>query len=635
MKHRDDIDGLRAVAVVPVVIFHANLGIFSGGYVGVDIFFVISGYLITSILASDLDRGTFSLAKFYDRRVRRIFPALFAVLAASSLAAAALMIPQDLREFAESLIAASAFVANIFFWLNIDYFATQAEFKPLLHTWSLSVEEQFYVFFPLFLWAAFRWRRFVSALILIGTACSFALNLYGIRNNPDPTFYLTPFRAWELLLGSILALNMMPRLGTVPANLVAAAGMACIAAAVFTFDRRTPFPGEAALVPCLGAFAIIWAGMASDRGTLIGRCLTARPLVFIGRISYSLYLWHWPILVFYTLLHPAGVSPLETCLLLGLILVVSVLSWRFIELPFRQHRPDSRTMRTVGWGVSAVTLAAIIAIPVVLSRGLPMRFGASQLHMLDAAFASIDQNNAVMSEQTRKFVTPNKAPVLPPGTTAGVLIWGDSHATSLVPALVGGAQDSSKQLGVRIATMRSCRPLVGYATRGQSSACHAFNAAVASYLSDSAEQAVVIAGRWADIPTASSRPTEVPAFVSALTASIDAALSGGKRVFLVGPVPEAGFDVPRYLVTQVDERGATIDISDQVGRIEEIEAILAQVASSTGVPLILPRPALCDSTNSCTIYRDGEAMYFDSHHLTAYGAHYISDLFTPVFAGLR
>src|SRR5688500_5597587 len=130
MKHRDDIDGLRAVAVVPVVIFHANLGIFSGGYVGVDIFFVISGYLITSILASDLDRGTFSLAKFYDRRVRRIFPALFAVLAASSLAAAALMIPQDLREFAESLIAASAFVANIFFWLNIDYFATQAEFKP-------------------------------------------------------------------------------------------------------------------------------------------------------------------------------------------------------------------------------------------------------------------------------------------------------------------------------------------------------------------------------------------------------------------------------------------------------------------------------------------------------------------------
>lgn len=337
MIYRPEIDGLRALAVVPVILFHADFGAFGGGFVGVDVFFVLSGYLITSLLIADLQAGRFSLVDFYDRRARRILPALFVVLLASLPLAWISMTPAQLHEYFQSLAAVVFFVSNVLFWQQDGYFAQAAELKPLLHTWSLAVEEQFYIVFPLMLLALWRLGRHGLPWILLAmTLASFSLGVWATPAMPSASFYLIPTRAWELLAGALCALVLTRRqaAGLAPpqSNLAAAVGLVGILAALVMFDPETPFPGHAAALPVLGTCLLI---LFAPTGSAVARLLALRPLVGLGLVSYSAYLWHQPLFATARLMSDAEPAPGLMLALSGLSLALAWVSWRLVERPFR------------------------------------------------------------------------------------------------------------------------------------------------------------------------------------------------------------------------------------------------------------------------------------------------------------
>src|SRR5271170_3095038 len=293
-RYRPEIDGLRALAILPVLLFHYRVSPFRGGFVGVDVFFVISGYLITQLIEAERREGRFSIARFYERRVRRIFPALFVMLTAATIAAAFILFPVDLVRYANSLLATAGFAANFEFWREAGYFDVAAAEKPLLHLWSIAVEEQFYLVFPALL-LLFQSRRVAITLAIF--VLSFAFAVWGVIHAPSAAFYLLPGRAWELMLGALLALHAVPFIERRwIREALAVTGIALIAIAVFGYSKDTPFPGAAALLPCLGAALVIYSSVPGI--TSASAVLSLPPLVFVGRISYSLYLWHWPLYVF-------------------------------------------------------------------------------------------------------------------------------------------------------------------------------------------------------------------------------------------------------------------------------------------------------------------------------------------------
>lgn len=339
LKYRPEIDGLRAIALLPVIFFHAGFRAFQGGYVGVAIFFVISGYLITSIIVTDLDEGVFSLTSFYERRARRILPALFLVVVASIPFALAWLTLADMKDFSQSILASSFFVSNVLFWRESGYFQADAMLKPLLHTWSLSVEEQFYLLFPVFV--ALIWRlganRALRLLVLLGII-SLAVAEWGARNKPSATYLLLPTRAWEVALGAVLALlhrgssengpNVNAHRGWI--DLAAIAGLGMIVWSALSFDQRTSFHGLSALIPTLGTILIVHFVRS---GTLVGRFLAIGPLVGLGLISYSAYLWQQPLFAFArqrSLWEPSA-SVMASLILLTLLLAYG--SWRFVDGP--------------------------------------------------------------------------------------------------------------------------------------------------------------------------------------------------------------------------------------------------------------------------------------------------------------
>ena len=328
---------------MPVIFFHAGIPAFGGGFVGVDVFFVISGYLITSIILGELDQGRFSILRFYERRARRILPALFFVLAACLPAAWLLLMPRDLNNFGQSLVAVSLFVSNILFYAESGYFDTASELKPLLHTWTLAVEEQYYIFFPPFLALLWAWRKqWVFAILSLMLLGSIALAEALLRVDAMAAFFLLPTRGWELLIGSLCALYLSR--GSVAGRSVAAqglslVGLAMIVLAVFVYTKQTPFPGIYALLPTVGtALIILFAG----DGTLVRRVLSWRAMVGVGLISYSAYLWHQPLFAF--LRHSQLTEPSLTAYLAlsALTLVMAWLSWKYVEAPFREKGRFSR-----------------------------------------------------------------------------------------------------------------------------------------------------------------------------------------------------------------------------------------------------------------------------------------------------
>ena len=344
MKYRAEIDGLRAFAVLPVILFHAGFDWLSGGFIGVDIFFVISGYLITTIIITEMAGGKFSLVNFYERRARRILPALFFVMAVCLPFAWFWLTPNDLKDFGQSLVAVSTFSSNILFWSESGYFDTVAELKPMLHTWSLAVEEQYYILFPIFLMLTWRMGiKWIIVFLTIFFLISLGVAQWGAYNSPSAAFYLLPTRGWELLIGVFLAFylqyNKHPK-STSLNQVLSMLGFIMISYSVVAFDKSTPFPSLYTLIPTIGTGLLILSAVPK---TLIYKLLITKPIVWIGLISYSAYLWHQPILAFSRHRLVSETSEILLVMLcIALSLAMAWFSWAFIENPIRNKKKISR-----------------------------------------------------------------------------------------------------------------------------------------------------------------------------------------------------------------------------------------------------------------------------------------------------
>jgi peptidoglycan/LPS O-acetylase OafA/YrhL len=441
--YRRDIDGLRAVAVLAVILSHANFSEFSGGFVGVDVFFVLSGYLITRIIARALDTGRFSLSWFYERRIRRIIPAFTVMVAVTAAVAVILLPPDELIAFGQSALAAAFFSSNFFFaFTSTGYFAPPQQTLPLLHTWTLGVEEQFYIVWPLMLLVCHRLGFRIGRLVVILAAASLAYAEWSIsKGHAAATFFLPQARAWELMFGAMLALGMMPAIKSrVVKEALAILGAAMLVFAIMRFSADTPFPGLWATIPCLGAALLIHTGQQRD--TLISKLLGLWPCVFVGLISYSLYLWHWPILVFARryLGHELTLGELMVALLCTVIIATA--SWRYVEEPFRHPSvPARRSQLAFAGGFAALAVIGCVSLMLVSSGGLPGRLNPQALRWFIATHQATDRLQGVG------------------GSDSDVIVWGDSHADAFLPAAVM----ISKHYGLAPRQVRNggCPPLIG------------------------------------------------------------------------------------------------------------------------------------------------------------------------------
>ncbi len=440
MKYRKEIDGLRAVAVIPVIFFHAGVKYFEGGFIGVDIFFVISGYLITSILIQDIEKNNFSLINFYDRRVRRILPALFFVMLITIPFAWIWMMPTQMEGFSRSLIASTLFLSNILFWKERNYFEIGVEEKPLIHTWSLSIEEQYYLIFPIFLFYAWYFgKKKVFWIILIISLISFILSEWGWRNRPMANFFLTPTRTWELLVGSLTALYLSGQ--KIKSNdLLSFLGLLFILLSVFFYDKNTPFPSYYTLLPISGVVMLI---IYANDDTLIAKFLGNKSLVKIGLISYSLYLIHQPIFAFYRI-SPYYKSEIIYFLpLIFIAFLIAMFSWKYVEQPFRDKKKIKRKFL---FSLSLIFVIIFISFGLigVKSNGFnKLRFLPSDREFLDVLLLRNYQYVTNRFDQLKnKEWDINKE-------TTNVLIIGDSFAQDIVNSVYEAELNKSLSLKVK------------------------------------------------------------------------------------------------------------------------------------------------------------------------------------------
>jgi peptidoglycan/LPS O-acetylase OafA/YrhL len=604
-KYRPDIDGLRAVAVLAVLAFHLNLGPFDGGFVGVDVFFVISGYLIGLIILTEAENGSFSILRFYDRRIRRILPALFVMLAVTSVVCAGVLLPGPLKTYSESLIACVLSAANLFFYGTTNYFGDPAGTQPLIHTWSLGVEEQFYIFFPLLVMLARRWfPRHLKLVCLAVAYASFALGWWLLRSDPSAAFYLPTARAWELMIGVLLAAGVIaPTESRVWREAIGLTGAFMIAVAIFTFDKATPFPGFPALMPCIGTAAIIHSGAKGD--TLVARALSVKPVVFVGLISYSLYLWHWPLIPIldrHLLSTFADHSYGKVALLLGAI-AVATLSWRFVERPFRGKARIGRRTVFVSAGAAALVLIGI-GLAGVMSGGWPGRFSAQEVRL--AAFLDnyetndFRQGQCFLSRQD-PYGNFDRAACLPqaPGKP-NVLVLGDSHAAHLWAGLT-----ATLDANVMQATAQGCRPTWPLAGDAPSNCARLMSAFFEGKLLAKKPDLLVLAGLW--------RPDDV----KRLPATLDTLKAQGVNVVLMGPVPAYKHSLPLLLV-QAERRGDPgLPRRERDHSYDDTDARMAAIAAAKGVRYVSLTTLLCGDGACLTTLPNGNPVQFDTGHLTA------------------
>ena len=433
MRYRADIDGLRAVAVIGVLLFHAGW-LAPGGFVGVDVFFVISGFLITALIFRDLDAGSFSLMRFWQRRIGRIWPAALLTTAATLAAGWFVLLPDDYKMLAGDAIAQVCMLANVRYVTSSDYFAPTSDLRPLLHTWSLAVEEQFYVFFPLLgiVLSRFRHRTRVLAIGSLA-AVSLVASEWATRHTPGEAFYLLPYRAWELLAGSLIAagrpLEIRHRFWRESLGFL---GLAAILVPMACYDRLTPFPGVGATLPCAGAAAMIVAG--AGEGCAISRAMAIGPLRAVGQISYSLYLWHWPLLAFLRYVHGSALPPRTVAGALLLTVGISILSWRFIETPFR--------LGTSRWGFAKVFAGAGVASAAIVAAALGIRVTGGAKERFEPALASFASQPPMRIPRGERSDPAAPEDAFEPSGAARAdtdrpcfLLWGDSHGIAIAETI--------------------------------------------------------------------------------------------------------------------------------------------------------------------------------------------------------
>jgi len=612
MKYRADIDGLRSVAVLSIFLFHINAGWVPGGYVGVDIFFVISGFLIGGIVHGQLAAGTFSIVNFYERRFRRIIPALFAMLLIVTAIGYVYLFPTIYEDFAKSSLASAFSVSNIYFWQTTRYFGLDGHSKPLLHTWSLGVEEQFYIFFPLLLYALFRFapKRLPWIMAAIGLL-SFGMSVVGAYKTPSATFFLLPTRAWELLLGFLLVL--LPKdLFARPAlrNGLALAGLAGIAFAFVFYHEDTPFPGLAALPPCLGTALIIATGGSGP--TLVSRFLSLKPCVWIGLISYSLYLWHWPLIVLLRETLPADYfPPLQGAGIFVAGILLGYLSWRFVERPFRDGGIGRRAIFT-GTAATAGLISAL-SLAVIATGGMPTRFDPKVARMAEAISYSghtVYPHGTCFSEDGDfKDVGADACLALDPDRP-NIAIVGDSHAEHLWY----GLHTDMPQLHFIPATVSGCRPRLD-AVPGDYDRCRLlYDFVLKDYLPSHSIDLVVLAGNWEkeDLPR--------------VARLIDWLRENKLKVLLVGPIAEYKAQVAKLIALSYLKNDPGLpDRFISFRRRSALDRAFADLAREKGASYASPYQMLCTTPDSCTrIAANGMPLQYDMAHLTDEGSLFIA-----------
>ena len=655
-RYREDIDGLRAIAVIAVVLNHIGLAYFSGGYVGVDIFFVISGFLITGIIVREIQENSFTLLKFYERRIRRILPALVGMVIVALLISSVIYDSDRFKSFGKSLIATMLFYSNINFWQEAGYFDAPSLLKPLLHTWSLAVEEQFYIVFPLLMYVInFVSKKSIKLVLSIIALMSLGFSIYTVNilgNDPTSAFYLAHMRAWELLVGGLLALNIFPVISVKKVNTgLGLLGVLMIGYSIINYTESTPFPGLSAIAPVLGTALIIYSGMVGK--SLIGRALSISPLVFIGKISYSLYLWHWPLIIFakYYLIRP--MTGPELFIVFLVILVVSTLSWRFIETPFRSKNFLS-TKQIYAFAASVVMIILVAASTVFIFDGFPKREGAMPI----VEYLYLEKENF-----TECIYADKDSKVCSIGVTSkppSFIMWGDSHAATLRKAVNLIAHDNGFS-GVYI-YKNSCPPVLGMAQDSThlNIPCSEYNQSMIRYLEIHPEiTTVILAGHWSAYienpayrqqknsgSTLASHTSESPDNLSReksikleLEQMIQTLLAMNRKVVIVSSIPEIGYDVPsaNFIATRTGRDVNEIiapSLNEYFNRNRKIFAILNELKEKYQFQIIDPWKILC-TNKICRVTVDGVPLYSDDDHLSFFGSELISPIFEPVFTSMK
>lgn len=592
MKYRAEIDGLRALAVVPVILFHAGLELFSGGFVGVDVFFVISGYLITTILIEDIENDRFSIINFYERRARRILPALFFVIIACVPFAWAWLNPFDLKEFSQSLFATSLFVSNIYFYVKTGYFDVVAEQKPLLHTWSLAVEEQYYVLFPVFLILAWRFGKHrVFWMISIMSAASLVLSEWAWRHYPTANFYLAPTRAWELFAGSLSAFIVLKH-GVRSNNVLSGLGLVAIVFSIVAYDKSTPFPSVYALLPIGGVVLLL---LFADQRTVAAKILSLKLFIGIGLISYSVYLWHQPILAFYRVYTLSSPGYVHLAGLIALTFVLAYLSYKFVETPFRNKRRFNRN------AIFAISLAGIGLFSAAglaghIEKGFPER-NEDYLRMAQNFGLNPSCSGAALDE-----------PACRTSEQPSVVLWGDSYAMHLGKSLARVYE----QEGLAQLTLSACPPAVGWdkAERKAVITCEEFNQKVIDYLETQDHVKTVI--------LASSSNLSTKPFTGLSTQTISRLKNAGLEVVLISPTVK-NRSTEKCLNVQMrgDKQFRQCDFAFADARNKDVFAQLGDFAERLEIAYVDLSDFQCDrTTGNCVVYKDGVLLLRDEGHVT-------------------
>lgn len=626
MDYRREIDGLRAVAVLPVILFHAGFQFVGGGFVGVDIFFVISGYLITTILINELEAGHFSIINFYERRARRILPALFVLLLACLPFAWLWLIPEDLKGFAQSLMAVTTFASNILFWRQSDYFDVAAEFKPLLHTWSLAVEEQFYLLFPLFLMLFWRRSQRLLLALLAGAALlSLGAAQWGVAYNPTATFFLLPTRGWELAIGALCAFYMTRAAAGQPAPRASQwgslAGLALIAFSIFAFSKHTPFPSVYALLPTVGAALVI---LFATPATLAGRILGSRLAVGIGLVSYSAYLWHQPILAFARHRSLDGPSQPQMAALVALTLVLAYLSWQYIEKPFRNRSKFGRT-QIFTFAAAGSLLFFAIGIAGHKTDGMKaVKTTPQQMQVLQTVTSSPERKGC--HTQGRDYLKPQDACTFN-GAGGEWAVFGDSHAIELAYVLAEQLRERGE--GVRQFSFSGCVPSYQRKVEGNPG-CGEWSSETVDFIAaDPHIREVVISYRlhsalygnhesvYPRLPSEFSDQQRSAIWTSYKTI-LQRFVDAGKHVTVVLQAPELPRQVDKLIRMADDPRNvAGVSADWWHRRSAYVEQRLAELPRA--VRVLRPESLLCDAAR-CYAVRDARALYFDDDHMSPYAA---------------
>jgi len=615
IAYRPDIDCLRAFAVVAVIAYHFDIPPFRSGFVGVDIFFVISGFLITQIIRTEIRAGTFSFAAFYQRRARRILPAAFAMLAAVLAASCVLLLPQETSSVAKQALAVLAFSSNVLFWSQQGYFDGAAAATPLLHTWSLAVEEQYYLLFPAAAVFAFSFRKavVVTGFALVGAA-SLAVCIIQTRLQPDAAFYLPPARAWEFALGALLALEALPDLPTQRLRIVAVTvGWVLLGLSVNVFTSRMPYPGMNALLPCLGAATVIWAYPTPSKALLVA----VRPMLAIGLLSYSLYLWHWPVASF---AHAIWGPPTSATARLGLVAgcgAVAILSYLVVERPARH----------ADWRVTSRALAATAAVALAVSTttlwlaGWPSRFSPDELKV--ASF--LDYNYRPVYEAGSCFLLPGQSvrelqpSCITPGAAPNILLWGDSHAAHLAFGLARALVPAT----LMRATLAQCLPYRAY---GQSEACTEFDRSMPETVRALKPDVVVISAAWSD-------PALAGAARANLIATIKAITDTGSQVVVIGPSPQFDNALPRIFVA-ASHFGASSS-GHLRPFVPAADASLRELVKDLPHTEYVSLFALMCPDAVCPLLASGAPIAWDEGHFTAEGSQSAANLIVGASATLQ